>query len=238
MKQKYISIVWIESGSARVGGNWHNISETDATQQLARAISMLPFKKTRWIVDDTLVPSLLLRELVDVPKSAEMRDAFFSWRYSQSLGLDDSQFVQALNLEKDTWLLSGIQQQKLDIWSQSAMIAGHSINQLVPRWVWLYNRLAPTREFSGILLSLGTLGNGTFNGTLIAWKDSIVLLRQWTDYVSIEEWNRDRVCPTIAYLQREGYSPQELHVWGSDYWPDCGISTKIIQPEIPVREIM
>ena len=233
---KYASIVWMESKRVCVDGNRYSFSEVDMVQQLAKAVAQLPLKQTCWIVDDTLVPTLLLHGIVEIPVDAETRNAFFCWRYSQSLGLDSSQIIQALNLEKDVWLLFGIPQQQFDIWTQSAKMASHSIRKLIPRWVWLYNRLAPTREVPGMLLSLSASDDELFTGTLAAWKGNLVLLRQWTDPVSIETWNAERVLPTIAYLQREKCSPQELCVWGSDYWPDCGICTQIIQPEIPTRE--
>jgi len=87
-------------------------------------------------------------------------------------------------------------------------------------------------------LFLSTLDGVTFTGTLAAWDDNLVLPRQWTDSASIEEWHRYRVLPTIAYLEHEKFLPKELYVWGSSSWPDCGICVKIIQSEIPIREII
>jgi len=75
---RYASIVWLGLDSVRVEGKCNHFSETDIIQQLAEVMISVPFKQTLWIVDDTLVPSLLLREIVDVPKSAELRDTFFA----------------------------------------------------------------------------------------------------------------------------------------------------------------
>jgi hypothetical protein len=237
-RSKYASVVWIEPKRVCVDSKYYNFCEKDTLHQLSQVIAPLPFKQTYWIVDDALVPTLLLHGITELSPDSRTRDAFFSWRYSQILGLDTPQIVQALKLEEAVWLLSGVDRQQFDTWNQLSIIAGHHICKLLPRWAWLYNRLAPTREVPGILLSLSAADNETFTGTLVAWKNNLFLLRQWTESASVDVWNMERVLPTIAYLKREGCSPQELCVWGSTCWPDCGIYTQIIQPEIPSREII
>jgi hypothetical protein len=112
------------------------------------------------------------------------------------------------------------------------------MRQLVPRWLWLYNRLAPSREVPGMLLSLSPQDEGRFTGTLAAWGHHLTLLRQWTEPATAGTWSQERVLPTIAYLQRDARTPQELHVWGAGHWPDCGLPARILQPEIPAREAL
>jgi hypothetical protein len=188
------------------------------------------------VVDDAWVPTLLLRDIVEVPAGTEQRESFFRWRYSQDLLLEGPQFVQALALDQNAWLLAGMPEQRRDEWIQLGLAAGRPIRRLVPRWLWLYNRLAPTREVPGMMLSLSLQDEGMFTGTLAAWGSNLSLLRQWTEPASADVWTQERVLPTIAYLQRDAHSPQELNVWGTARWPECGIPVRILQPEIPAQE--
>jgi hypothetical protein len=119
-----------------------------------------------------------------------------------------------------------------------ALRLGRPIHKLVPRWLWLYNRLAPTRELPGVLLSLGPAGNGRFTGTLAAWGRTLFLLRQWSEPLDIEGWQSERLLPTLAFLQREGRSPQELWIWGVPRWPESSLPAQVIQPEIPDQETL
>jgi hypothetical protein len=188
------------------------------------------------VVDDGWIPTLLLRDIVELPQGAEAREAFFRWRYSQDLLLEGPQFVQPLAMEDNAWLLAGLPQERRDGWIQTAAAAGRPLRSLVPRWLWLYNRLAPTRELPGLLLSLLPQGGGTFTGTLAAWGRNLSLLRQWTDPATPEVWNQERVLPTIAYLQRDTRPPHEMHVWGASHWPPCGIPVQMLPPGIPAEE--
>jgi hypothetical protein len=204
---------------------------------MVRILGALPAGPTRWVVDDLWVPTLLLRDIVEIPGGAEAREAFFRWRYSQDLVAEGPQFVQALALEENAWLLAGMPQALRDGWVQTASAAGRPMHSLVPRWLWLYNRLAPTRETPGLLLSLAAREGDRFTGTLAAWGRNLTLLRQWSEPATAEAWNQERVLPTIAYLQRDARAPQELHVWGPAQWPDCGVPVRIIRPEIPAQEV-
>jgi hypothetical protein len=188
------------------------------------------------VVDDAWIPTLLMRDIVEVPPGAEARESFLKWRYSQSLAMEAPQYVQSLDLGGNAWLLAGMSESLREDWLQAAMTSGHPIRSLVPRWLWLYNRLAPTREVPGLLLSLCPQGDGTFTGTLAAWGKELVLLRQWAEPATPEAWNQERLLPTVAYLQRDARSPQELHLWGTPQWPDAPIPVRIIQPEIPAQE--
>jgi len=198
----------------------------------------LPAGPTQWVVDDAWVPSLLLRDIVELPAAAEARDNFFRWRYGQDLVTDSPQFVQALALPDNAWLLAGMPQELRETWVQLATAAGRPMRGLQPRWLWLYNRLAPSREVPGLLLSLAPRGDGLYAGTLAAWGRGLTLLRQWPDPAPPEAWNQERVLPTIAYLQRDARSPQEIHVWGAAHWPACGVPVKLLQPEIPAWEAL
>jgi len=228
-------MVWLEPGRVHAGGRSHACSGTPTGEELTRILGALPAAPTRWVVDDLWVPTLLLRDIVELPPGTEAREAFFRWRYTQDLTLDAPQFVQALALGDNVWLLAGLPQALRDGWVQAAAAAGRPMQGLVPRWLWLYNRLAASREVPGLLLSLAPSGSG-FTGTLAAWGRDLTLLRQWTDPASAEAWNQERVLPTVAYLQRDARSPQDLHVWGPSGWPDCGMPTRIIQPEFPAQE--
>ena len=233
-RAKHASMVWLEPSRVHAGGQEHPFS--GAAGELERILGTLPPGPTGWVVDDAWAPTLLLRDIVELPPGAEAREAFFRWRYAQDLVLDQPQFVQALALEDNAWLLAGMAQQLRDDWVQAATAAGRPMRRLLPRWLWLYNRLAPGRELPGLLLSLAPAGDGRFTGTLAAWGRSLILLRQWSEPASAEDWCQERVLPTIAYLQRDARSPQELHVWGAPRWPDCGVPAHFVLPEIPAQE--
>ena len=236
-RSKHPSMVWLEPHRVHAGGQAHRRSgPPEATEELVRLLAALPPGPTHWVVDDAWIPSLLLRDIVEVPAAAEARENFFKWRYSQDLVTDAAQFVQALALPDNAWLLGGMPLDRREAWVQAATAAGRPMRGLQPRWLWLYNRLAPTRELPGLLLSLTAQDDGRFTGTLAAWGRGLGLLRQWPEPAGADSWNEERVLPTIAYLQREARSPQELHVWGASRWPDCGLPVHILQPEIPAQE--
>jgi hypothetical protein len=227
-------MVWLEPRRVHAGGQPHPFS--GAADELTRILGTLPLGPTGWVVDDAWAPTLLLRDIVELPPGVEAREAFFRWRYAQDLLLDQPQFVQAMPLEDNAWLLAGMPQHLRDEWVQAAAASGRPMRRLVPRWLWLYNRLAPARELPGLLLSLAPAEDGRTTGTLAAWGRNLLLLRQWSEPALADDWCQERVLPTIAYLQRDARSPQELHVWGAAQWPDCGLPTHFIQPEIPAQE--
>ena len=229
-------MVWLEPHRVHAGGRVHPVSGLPTGEELTRILAGLPMGPTQWVVDDPMVPTLLLRDIVEVPSGAEQREAFFRWRYGQDLMLEGPQYVQALALEENAWLLAGMPEMLRDEWIQAATAAGRPIRHLLPRWLWLYNRLAPTRDVPGLLLSLALQEDGQYTGTLAAWGRNLALLRQWIEPASAEVWCQERVLPTIAYLQRDSRTPQELHVWGAAQWPDCGLPVRILQPEIPAEE--
>jgi len=139
------------------------------------------------------------------------------------------------------WLLVGIPQTLLDPWIQVATKLARPIASLVPRWLWLYNRLAPFQDTPGMLLSLSALGDGTYSGSLAAWGTSLSLIRQWTEPADPETWMQERVLPTLAYLQREGTSPQGLWIWGvptegGQDWPSGPIAHHFLPPEFTSQE--
>ena len=236
LKPKQASVVWLDPLRVHAGGKARPLHGDLTDAFLAEALAGLPPGPTRWIVDDSWIPSLLMRDIVEVPSGAEAREAFFRWRYSQSLGTEAPQFVQALSLGENAWLLAGMDQAVRDGWVQAAAAAGHPIRSLIPRWLWLYNRLAATRQVPGLLLSLCPVGDGTFSGTLAAWGRQLILLRQWTEPALPEAWNQERLLPTLAYLQRDARSPQELHLWGAAEWPEGPLPVRLLQPEIPTQE--
>ena len=236
LKPKRASLVWLEPHRIHAGGKVRPVTGPLSLDLLAQMLTALPPGPTRWVVDDTWIPTVLMRDIVEVPAGTEARESFFRWRYSQSLATDTPQFVQSLDLGGNAWLLAGMSQLLRDQWLQTAMTAGHPIRSLMPRWLWLYNRLAPSRQIPGLLLSLCPVGDGTFTGTLAAWGRELVLLRQWAEPASPEQWDQERVLPTVAYLQRDARSPQEIHLWGATHWPEGPLPVRILQPEIPAQE--
>jgi hypothetical protein len=231
-------MVWLEPHRVHAGGQFRPFPDAPGGPELGRILGTLPMGPTHWVVDDALAPTLLLRDIVEIPAGAEPREAFFRWRYSQDLLLEAPQFVQELAMEEGCWLLTGVAQELRDTWIQMAASAGRPMRRLQPRWLWLYNRLAPSQELPGMLLSLSLQEQGQYTGTLAAWGHNLTLLRQWTEPADAEAWCQERVLPTIAYLQRESRSPQVLHVWGATRWPDCGLPVRMLQPEIPAQEAL
>lgn len=233
---RQVSMVWLEPRRVHAGGRTRGFSGPPDPEALVPALEALPPGPTRWVVDDAWIPSLLLRDIVELPAGAEAREAFFKWRFRQSLALEAPQAVQALSLGDNAWLLSGLDEALRETWLQASYAAGRPIRSLIPRWLWLYNRLAPSREEPGLLLSLGPDGEGGFSGTLAAWGTHLLLLRQWTEPAAPETWVQDRVLPTAAYLQRESRHPQELLVWGAQAWPEGPVPARLLAQDLPSRE--
>jgi hypothetical protein len=203
---------------------------------LAQALASLPEGPTVWIVDDLWIPAILLRDMVEIPGGAEAREGFFKWRYKQSLAMEALPTVQALELGENTWLLAGMPEETRDAWVRLATAMSRPIQKLVPRWLWIYNRLAPGRDRPGMLLSLCPAGEGTYTGSLAAWGRNLALLRQWAEPADPEAWTQERVLPTAAYLQRESRHPQDLFIWGAPRWPEGSIPHTILPGEIPAQE--
>jgi hypothetical protein len=232
------SVVWLEPHRINAGGQSRSLSGPITPDVLVMALEGLPPGPAHWVVDDAWIPSLLIRDIVEIPAGSEAREEFFTWRFNQSLALEGPQSVQALSLGENAWLLAGIAEETREAWLQASLTLGRPMRSLVPRWLWLYNRLAATREVPGMLLSLCPAGEGTFSGTLASWGRNLSLLRQWTEPATPQVWIHERVLPSAAYLQRDSRSPQEILVWGAATWPDCSITTRILQPEIPVQEAL
>jgi hypothetical protein len=231
-------MVWLEPHRVHAGGQTRSLSGPLTEDVLVMALGGLPPGPAHWVVDDSWVPSILLRDIVEVPAGSEAREAFFKWRFAQSMGLEAPQVVQALSLGDNAWLLAGIAEETRENWLQASLTVGRPIRSLVPRWLWLYNRLAASREMPGMLLSLCPAGPDTFTGTLACWGRNLALLRQWNEPATAEAWNQERVLPSSAYLQRDSRSPQEILVWGAATWPECSIPSRILQPEIPAQEMI
>ncbi|BDU76674.1 hypothetical protein [Mesoterricola sediminis] len=235
---KQASMVWLEPHRVHAGGHARALRGDLTPDVLAMALEGLPAGPTHWVVDDAWIPSILLRDIVEVPAGAEARDAFFKWRFAQTLALEAPQSVQALDLGEQAWLLAGVAEATRESWIQTSMTLGRPMRRLVPRWLWLYNRLAPTREVPGMLLSLCPDGNGGYTGSLAAWGRNLALLRQWADPAPPEVWIQERVLPSAAYLQRESRPPQELVVWGAPAWPEGPVPARILPPDIPAQEAL
>jgi hypothetical protein len=232
------SMVWLEPHRVHAGGQTRALGAFPDEDQLAQVLSSLPPGPTSWVVDDLWTPSVLLRDFVELPSAAEARDAFFRWRYAQHFALEDPQSVQALEVEGASWLLVGMPQTLREAWLQLALRLGRPIHALVPRWLWIYNRLSPNLQAPGMLLSLARDEDGYFTGTLAAWGRTLTLLRQWNEPAAPEVWMADRVLPTAAFLQRENRSPQELMIWGARTWPEGSLTSRLLPFEIPVQEAL
>ena len=238
---KSASVLWIEPHRLHTGGSDRAIHSADglpSEDELAQALTNLPTGPTQWIVDDLMAPSVLIRDIVELPPGAEARDAFFHWRFKQAMALDTPHAVQALALEDGAWLLAGMPETQRDAWVQLGLKMGRSVHVLLPRWLWLYNRLAPSRTMPGMLLSLCQAPGGKFTGTLAAWGRNLTLLRQWSEPADPDAWISERILPSSAFLQRENRSPQEIWVWGAPDFPPTSIPLHMIQPEIPVSEAL
>ncbi len=232
------SLLWLEPGRVKSGGSQRPLEGPNDDERLAASLGALPPGPTSWVLDDLWAPSVLLRDIAEVPSGQEAQEAFFRWRFGQALALEAPHAVQALQVDPGVWLLAGLPQEQRDRWMSLALRLGRPIHKLVPRWLWLYNRLAPGRTLPGVVLSLGPAVDGGHSGTLAAWGRSLFLLRQWADPIDIEGWQTERLLPTLAFLQRENRTPQELWVWGAQRWPEGPLQAQIIQPEIPDQEAL
>lgn len=238
LRPSQASIVWLEPHRVHAGGQTQALGTFPDEDQLAQVLLNLPQGPTKWIVDDLWTPSLLLKDFVELPSGADAREAFFRWRYAQHLALEEPQSVQALEVDEASWLLVGMPQSLRESWLQLALRLGRPIHALVPRWMWIYNRLAPTLHAPGMMLSLSPAEGGYFTGTLAAWGRTLTLLRQWNEPASPEAWMEERVLPTAAFLQRENRSPQELLVWGTRAWPEGTLAPRLLPFEIPAQEAL
>lgn len=221
------AMLWMESHRLMAAHHQRPLQDRPSEDQLAQALTALPEGPSSWVVDDLWAPALLARDIVELPSGAEAREAFFRWRFQQSFGAETPWAVQAAQLEDGPWLMSGLPQASRDAWIALAQRLGRPIASLQPRWLWLFNRLAPALEMPGMLLSLSRAGNGRYAGTLAAWGRGLCLLRQWEDPAPPEAWNEERIAPSAAFLQRESRSPQMVHIWGAEEpWPYLGIPTE------------
>ena len=230
------SLFWLEAHRLHAGSHRQSLAGLPTEDQLVRALSALPQGPTRWIVDDLWTPSVLLRDLAELPRGAEAQEAFFRWRFGQSLALDEPHFVQALEIEPGTWLASGIREDLRDSLLQLGQRLERNIHSLTPRWLHLYNLLAPDLDLPGMLLSLSPAGQNRYAGTLVAWGRTLCLLRQWSEPLDPQGWNDERIAPSAAFLQRESRTPQTLHIWGAQSWPDAGIPMHILNDRFAMAE--
>lgn len=231
------SLLWLESHRILAGAHRQTLAGWPSEDQLAKALAALAPGPTQWVVDDLWAPSVLLRDLNELPKGTEAQEAFFRWRFAQSLTLENPHFVQALEVEPGTWLAAGIPEAMRDSLLQLCLRLDRSLHRLVPRWLHLYNLLAPTLKTPGLLLSLSPAGDGRYAGTLAAWGRTLCLLRQWSEPLDPQGWNEERITPSAAFLQRESRSPQQLIVWGAPAWPDNGVPTRILDDRFALGEV-
>jgi hypothetical protein len=218
------ALLWMENHRLIAGSHRRPLAGQPTEDQLAQALTAMPEGASVWVVDDLWAPALLARDIAELPSGGEAREAFFRWRFQQAFGAEAPWAVQAMRLEDGPWLLSGLPQSTRDAWTTLATRLGRPIVQLQPRWLWLFNRLAPTLDMPGMLLSLSPAGDGRYAGTLAAWGRGLCLLRQWEEPMTAAAWNEERIAPSAAFLQRESRSPQMVHVWGAEgKWPYLGI---------------
>ncbi|HJV90747.1 MAG TPA: hypothetical protein VJ623_10610 [Holophagaceae bacterium] len=226
-----LQTLWVESHRLRAGEapdiRWERpLTALPTEDQLAQALTALDPGPTAWILDDLHAPAILLRDVAELPDGTEAREAFWRWKFQQSMALDAPYAVQTLLVEPGLWLAAGIREDWRETWMSLAQRLERPIHSLQPRWLHLYNRLAADMEAPGLLLSLSPAEGGRWTGTLAAWGRTLSLLRTWADPADMATWQEERLAPTIAYLQREGRSPQALVVHGAATWT-C--------PELPVR---
>lgn len=236
LKAPAASLLWLEAHRIHAGTHRRTLSAFPTEDDLAQALAALPAGPTRWVVDDLWTPSLLLRDLTEIPRGAEAQEAFFRWRFGQALALDEPHFVQALEVEQGLWLAAGIREDFRESLLQLGLRLDRTLHALTPRWLHLYNRLAPTLDLPGMLLSLSPTGGGRYAGTLVAWGRTLCLLRQWTDPLDPQGWMEERIAPSAAFLQRESRTPQTLVVWGAPAWPAAGIPVRLLDERFALVE--
>ncbi len=232
--------LWIETHRLRAGEapdiRWDRpLSGLPTEDQLAQALTALDAGPTAWILDDLYVPSILLRDVVELPEGTEARESFWRWKFQQSMALEAAHSVQALLVEPGLWLVAGIREDWRDAWMTFAQRLERPIHSLQPRWLHLYNRLAQDMDAPGLLLSLSPAGPGRWTGTLTAWGRTLSLLRTWSEAADMATWQEERLAPTIAYLQREGRSPQALHVHGASDWICLELPVRILREDAAVE---
>ena len=230
------NVVWIEPNRLVIGGKIRVIDGFPTEDQLALALTSIPAGPTKWILDDLIAPSVIVKDIVEVPKGTEARESFFRWKYGQSLAIEGAHAVQGLSLGEQGWLLAGMPLNLQEAWINLAAKLGRPVHAMIPRWLWLYNRAAPTREKAGLLLSLCQTDRDKFTGSIATWGRTLSLIRQWPDAANINAWTSDRIGPTVAFLQRDGRTPTEFLVWGPDDWPNGSIPHKVFQSIIPSHE--
>jgi hypothetical protein len=229
-------ILWIEPNRLVAGGKVIITNGLPTEEQLARGLTALPTGPTKWILDDLIAPSMVVKDIVDIPKGAEAREAFFKWKYAQALAIEGTFAVQGLSLGEQGWLLAGMPLDIQETWINLAAKLGRPLHAIVPRWLWLFNRAASTREKPGMLVSLFKTEGDKYTGSIATWGRTLSLLRQWPDAASVKTWVSDRIEPTVAFLQRDGRTPMEILVWGPNDWPSGNIPHKVFQSEIPSQE--
>lgn len=229
------SLLWVESHRILAGPHQRPLSGQPTDDQLAQALAALPVGPTRWVVDDLWTPSILLRDLMELPKGAEAQEAFFRWRFMQTLALEHPHAVQSLAIEPGAWLAVGIPEELRESWIQTSLRLDRGMRDLIPRWLHLYNQLSPGLDLPGMLLSLSPSGQGRYAGTLVAWGRTLCLLRQWSEPLSPDGWNEERIAPSAAFLQREARTPQQLLIWGAPSWPENGLPVRCLDDRTPAE---
>jgi len=230
------TLLWLEAHRVLAGPYQAPLQDLPDEAQLLPALAALPAGPTKWVVEDLWVPSLLLRDLTELPRGAEAQEAFLRWRFTQALALETPHFVQALEVEPGTWLASGIPEDFRESLLQLGFRTERPLHNLIPRWLHLYNLLAPTLALPGMLLSLTPAEGGRYAGTLVAWGRTLCLLRQWSEPLAPAAWLEERIEPSAAFLQRESRTPQQLIIWGAPAWPDCNLPVRFLDERFVLGE--
>jgi len=222
------SLLWLEAHRIMAGTHQKALQALPTEDQLTQALAALPPGPTHWVVEDLWTPSVLLRDLTELPRGAEAQEAFFRWRFTQALALDTPHFVQSMEVEPGVWLACGIREEMRNSALQLGLRLDRTIHSLTPRWLHLYNLLAPHLTLPGILLSLSPTGSERSAGTLVSWGRTLCLLRQWQEPLDPEGWIEERIAPSAAFLQRESRTPQQLIIWGASRWPESSLPVRYL----------
>lgn len=231
------SLLWLESHRIWAGTYQRPLSGFPSEDQLAQALTALPQGPTRWVIDDLWSPSTLLRDLAELPPGAEAQEAFFQWRFSQAMALELSHFVQSMEVEPGVWLAAGMPEERRTTMLQLSLRLDRTLFSLTPRWLHLFNLLAPSQDLPGMLLSLSPEGDGRFSGTLAAWGRTLCLLRHWPEPISPAGWVEERIVPSAAFLHRESRTPKNLYVWGAPAWPDMALPVHLLEEALVFGEV-
>ncbi len=168
------------------------------------------------ILDDFMVPSFFIESESNLPLDPMSREAFFDWRYRHLSSKTGELKTVACPIDDKGWILNGIEMDLLENLEEGFYSSGFHVKSIVPKWSYILNSLLlKSGNMPSCLVCLSPTLGGRYRGTLVAWKDSVSLFRQWAEDVNLETWNEERIYPTLAYLERTWLHKPDLYTFGT-----------------------